>query len=272
MLSEDELDKIDFDKVEKKEFGEESVISSMLISIYSYFNEYLLMFSHIKKTDKQQTGSLEKAYYYATKRNIIESKPYYNYLPFHTKIGGIVFLISIGWFIWCLNYLLLFSANHSADISDSILISFGFNQLQTIFLLQPLTLIIIIFINYLVAKLKTYMFKNKKNKIIIPSLYYFADPFIKSYSTSFSTQLAFDIFINIPAKISHTGQHVSPKTKTLSYSSTECVVEYLENGFIKYKASKKEEKIKELYDKLSENNIKENMIFYRNGIKSILIY
>ena len=77
---------------------------------------------------------------------------------------------------------------------------------------------------------------------------------------------------DIPAKISHTGQHVSPKIKTLSYSSTECVVEYLENGFIKYKASKKEEKIKELYDKLSENNIKENMIFYRNGIKSILIY
>lgn len=202
----------------------------------------------------------------------MQPHPYYNYLPFHTKIGGSVFLISIGWFIWCLNYLLLFSANHSPNISDSILISFGFNQLQTIFLIQPITLIIMIFINYLLIKLKTYLFKNNTNKIVIPSLYYFADPFIKSYSTSFSTQLAFDIFINIPAKISHTGSHVHPKIKTLSYSSTECIVEYLENGDIKYIASKKEVKIKELYDKLTENNIKENMIFYRNGIKSILVY
>ena len=266
MLTEDELDKIDFDKVEKKEFVEESIVYNISKSIYDYFS----LLSLIKKTDTHQKGSLEKAYYYATKKNIIITHPN-NYLPVHTKIGSFVFFISIGWFIWCLNYLLLFSANHSSSISDSILISFAFNELQTIFLIQPLSLIIMIFVNYLVTKVKAYIFKHKTNKIVIPSLYYFADPFIKSYSTSFSTQLAFDIFINIPAKISHTGSHVSSKIKALSYSSVECIVEYLENGDIKYKASKKEEKIKELYDKLSDNNNKETMIFYRYGIKSILV-
>jgi len=253
MLSVEELDNIDFDKIERKNFAEDSVFSTMLVSIYTYFNDYISIFAYNKKADVKKTGSLEKAYYFATKTTMIRPpSAINNYLPFHTQIGGTVFFISLGWFIWCLNYLLLFSANHSANVSDSILISFGFSELQTVFLIQPLTITLMIFVNYLIIKVKSRFLKQKT--ITIPSLYYFADPFIKSYSTSFSTQFAFDIFINIPANISHTGNHVLPKVKTLSYSSAECIVEYLENGDVKYKASLKEEKIKQIYERLSQPN------------------
>jgi hypothetical protein len=104
-----------------------------------------------KKNDKNEDtnkkkGSIKNAYIYAINNypNIIKSPEYYSFLPFHTIRGGLVFCISIGWFIWCLNYLLLFAASHNQSVSQNMLETFGYSELTTVFITQPLTLIILL--------------------------------------------------------------------------------------------------------------------------------
>ena len=88
--------------------------------IFSYF------FFEKKKDIFKEKGSIDNAYKIATKPYPTTTKKpaYYSYFPFHTKIGGIIFCVSIGWFVWCLNYLLLFAAHHDSNLSTNMLISF----------------------------------------------------------------------------------------------------------------------------------------------------
>lgn len=204
-----------------------------------------------EKPKEKEKGEINKAYSYAQKPYINpKSAPYYySYLPFHTYIGGAVFSISLGWFAWCLNYLLLFSANHDNTISDSVLTSFGLNELETIVLIQPISILLVMAVSYCVRKVTKGRFEN--NKLNVPSLYYFSDPYVQSDSTQFSTHLAFDIFVNIPSQISRTINQNSIKEKNLGYAALQTVLDFIDTGDTAYAPTTKEERIEYLYNSMN---------------------
>ena len=228
---------------------------------YSYFSDLPTLMTCKKKSNSNQpkpfVGSIKRAIYYASQPyiNPVAQPAYKQYLPFRTIRGFIVFSAAVGWFAWCLNYLLLFSAYHSEAVSDGILISFGINELETIVLIQPLVLVCYIGIGLAVRKIKTYFSFFKKAAHKVPTLYFESDPYVKNHSTTFSTQLAYDIFLNIPSLVSHSGQRSHKQTKNLAYSSIESVLDYITLKDAKIELSKKEELVKDLYTYVNEPNI-----------------
>jgi len=282
MHTEQELrsENIDYSKFDiKKIESEESKHKINLIN--NFFEDYFginSLFS-CKKVDKDKIkGSLEKAYYIANKEHEnVEMKPYYYiYFPFHTFSGAFVFLISFGWFIWCLNYLLLFSASHSSKVSDDILTSFGFSELQTIFIIQPLFLILLLGISYGINKLKKFI-PFLKRKGTLPSMYYFSDPFINPYSTLLSTYFAYHIFINSSSQISYTIGKYQSKIKQLAYANMQIVIDYLEGedeSVSKKNINDKEYRLIQLYNEMNfkpKTTISVTKLFEKRDIKKIQI-
>ena len=223
--------------------------TNLMKLISDYVDAVISIFDRSRK-QVYPTPSLEKAYLYAlqTYTKVTPKPTIYRYLPFHTVAGASVFIVCIGWFAWCLNYLLLFSAYHTNDVSDAILSAFALNELETIIFIQPLTLVCFVFIGLLARKAYNYIFKKTPNEPI-PALYASADPFSTHYSTTFSTQFAYDIFINIPSKVSHaTVKNI--RSRNLSYASIGSVIDYIETGNKPYKPTEKETKITELYNSI----------------------
>jgi hypothetical protein len=269
MYDETELDAIDKSKLVYTEpKNTESLIK--LITIFNAVQNYFIgavgavtaVFTKkqeviSKKQTTKEKGDINKAYSYAKKpyTNPKSVSYYYSYLPFHTYIGGAVFTISLTWFAWCLNYLLLFSANNGTAISDSVLTSFGLNELETIILIQPVSILLVIAVTYYFRKVTNRLFgpsnNNNNNKVHIPSLYYFSDPYVQSDSTEFSTHLAFDIFVNIPSQISHTINQNSIKEKNLGYAALQTVLDFIDTGDDTYIPTTKEEKIECLYNSMN---------------------
>jgi hypothetical protein len=174
-------------------------------------------------------------------------------------MGAAVFSLSIGWFAWCLNYLLLFSAYHGSNVSDSILTSFGINELETIVLIQPLTLLFYVLLGAGVRRFNKYACPqrtnnatiNKSSSSSLPALFLTSDPFGAPDSTAFSTQFAYDIFVNIPSKISHTIMS-NLLVRNLGYASVSSVIDYIESGSMKYRLSDREAHIIALYNYINK--------------------
>jgi hypothetical protein len=174
-------------------------------------------------------------------------------------MGAAVFTLSMGWFAWCLNYLLLFSAYHGSNVSDSILTSFGINELETIVLIQPLTLLFYVLLGAGVRRFNKYACPqrtnnatiNKSSSSSLPALYLTSDPFGAPDSTAFSTQFAYDIFVNIPSKISHTIMS-NLLVRNLGYASVSSVIDYIESGSMKYRLSDREAHIIALYNHINK--------------------
>jgi len=261
MYKSKELDDIEILKIKKIII--EDIHFSLFNTIYGYWNELFSIIRCKRKNNiegERVKGSIEKAYFYATKAYVTPNKQpsYYSLLPFHTISGGFVFFISIGWLIWCLNYLLLFASVHQTSVSDNILISFGFTELQTVFISQPISLMVIIFIGFISNKLKKWC--GFHNKIQLESIYYYSDPYRKQYSTELSTRFAFEIFVNIPSQISYSINNIPNKIKNLGYASVESVVEYIEKEDIHFtkkshKFNKKELAIINLYERMKNQKL-----------------
>jgi hypothetical protein len=207
-----------------------------------------------KKDILKDKGTIENAYQIATKPypKTIKQPAYYSYFPFHTRIGGLIFCVSIGWFIWCLNYLLLFAAHHNSSVSTNMLTSFGISEITTVFITQPIVLFCVMLITYginiLLKKLKC----NRKN-IKIPSIYYFSDPFIKPYSTILSTSFAYNIFLNSPANLIQNMVNDKNISKNLGYAPLNGIIESIESNEIdKITIDERHEKIIELYELLKD--------------------
>jgi hypothetical protein len=240
--------------------GSGDTADSIINWIFSYF------FFKKKKDIFKDKGSIDNAYKIATKPYPITIKKpaYYSYLPFHTKIGGIIFCVSIGWFIWCLNYLLLFAAHHNSSVSTHMLTSFGISEITTVFITQPITLFFIMLITYginIVLKKLNY----KKTNIQIPSIYYFSDPFINPYSTILSTSFAYNIFLNSPANLIESGVQHKNISKNLGYAPLNGIIESIESNEIdKITIDERHEKIIELYEILKDEkklNTLSNVIY-----------
>jgi len=221
--------------------------NNLNMGIYEYL--FLLICCKRKKQIQAPKGSIKNAFNIANKDYVIvkKSPSYYAYFPFHTLNGLFVFMISLGWFIWCLNYLLLFAASHKVDVSNNMLYSFGISELTTIMITQPLTILIMLGVGYL---LKYLINKNiiKLTNVNLPSLYYFSDPFINQYSTLLSSSFAYRIFLNGPAEISYKIENISNIVKNLGHAPFQGLLDMLDDEHKKYTMTEKEKKIIELYE------------------------
>ena len=238
--------------------------------IFSYF------FFSKKKDIFKEKGSIDNAYKIANKPYpLITKKPaYYSYFPFHTKIGGLIFCVSIGWFIWCLNYLLLFAAHHNSNVSTNMLTSFGISEITTVFITQPITLFFLMLITYII-NLALKKLNYKKTNIQIPSIYYFSDPFIKPYSTMLSTSFAYNIFLNSPANLIESGVQHKSVSKNLGYAPLNGIIESIEsNELDKITIDERHEKIIELYEILKDKNKLNNLtnVIYINDLDDYIDY
>ena len=127
-------------------------------------------------------------------------------LPCHTVSGWAFLLLSFGWIGWCLQYLLLFAASHSAEVGDGILISYGTSELVTIFLSQPLTVLLMtgffIFSHRHKEKLPwpLSLLGSVTTKHSIPSIYYFSNPLNHHTYTILSSEFAHSIFLDAASK------------------------------------------------------------------------
>jgi hypothetical protein len=276
MYKSKELDDIKISKIKKIIVEDEYVSLSMkiyriFVSLYNSTREYcsniFYMITCRRKIDNEKTsegikkGSIERAYFFATKEYIkpVLQPYYYSYLPFHTTSGCIVFFISIGWLAWCLNYLLLFASVHQSSVSDNILTSFGFTELETVFITQPISLLCVIFIGYFSKKIKNWF--GFKTDIHLESIYYYSDPYKNKNSTEFSTRFAFEIFVNIPSQISYSINDIPVKIKNIGYATVESVIEYIDKDDMHFskkshKFNRKELSIVNLYERM-RNKVKD---------------
>ena len=239
-------------------------------------NSIISFFKNKKKDVLKDKGTIDNAYQIANKSfPITIKKPYYySYFPFHTKIGGFIFFISIGWFIWCLNYLLLFAAHHDSSVSTNMITSFGISEITTVFITQPLTLFFVMLITYtLNIFLKKFNFK--KNNIKIPNIYYFSDPFIKPYSTLLSSSFAYHIFLNSPANLIDSSIHHNKISKNLGYAPLNGIMESIEsNETDSITIDSRHEKIIELYEVLKDKEKLNNLsnVIYINDLDDYKYY
>jgi hypothetical protein len=228
------------------------------------FLTWIFKFIFRKKNDEdinKKKGSIKNAYIYAINNypNVIKSPEYYSFLPFHTIRGGLVFCISIGWFIWCLNYLLLFAASHSHSVSQNMLETFGYSELTTVFITQPITLLILLGLAYLYNKLSQ-RYPCLKSKKTIPSFFYHSDPFVNEKSTILSTSFSYILFLYGPSQISKSSKLYHSSVKNLGYTTLKGVMEGLNHHEEKYTISNKETKIIKLYETFKSTKKMNNII------------
>ena len=123
-------------------------------------------------------------------------------VPFHTAAGAIAYFVPIGWFIWCINYLLLFAASNSDDDSLNVFKSYGISQLTSLLFINPLTILI-----GLVIGLSVFLIKQRcgKQASITPGhpMQVLSDPLYKAgATTSLSAKFGYWLFLKAPAEVS----------------------------------------------------------------------
>lgn len=148
--------------------------------------------------------------------NIVkEPYPYYEQYgvewqnaPCHTWQGALFIACCCGWLGWCLNYLLLFASAHAVEVGTSVMTSYAASEVSTIFLVQPMTIMITTAAYYLVKRFEKVLpafivgfFINRKIKSI-PSIFYFSDPWNKKSKSPFTSEFAYNLFVHCPAAAS----------------------------------------------------------------------
>jgi len=129
-------------------------------------------------------------------------------LPCHTLHGWAFLLATFGWIAWCLQYLLLFAASHASSVGDGILTSYASSELVTIFLTQPISVLLTTGVLVVLHKFKGHLpwplsiFGSVTTKNSIPSMYFFANPLNHHTYTVLSSEFAHTIFLDIPSKAS----------------------------------------------------------------------
>jgi len=166
-------------------------------------------------------------------------------LPCHTHQGWAFLFLSAAWISWCLNYLLLFAASHEQSVGEGILESYATSEITTIFISQPIIIIITYAIykvihtygKYLPLWLQRYIMIITKHNI--PALYYFSNPWKHSAQSPFTAQFAYSLFVRCSALASKTSELAYAPTKAilneLDDESGPCEIEQLYNSLQTYK-------------------------------------
>ncbi len=126
------------------------------------------------------------------------------FFPLHTVRGWVALCIPVGWFVWCTQYLLAFAAAQTNDIADKLFQSYGISQLMTIFVSQPLTLLVTLLLTVvffaIVSRLAPQRCRRAKTGPV--ALEFFSDPLAGKESTALSSNFAYWIFLRAPADVS----------------------------------------------------------------------
>jgi len=113
------------------------------------------------------------------------------YLPFHTVRSFTSFFGCLGYLIWTINYLLLFTADAGTEIQAQIMKSFGISQLFSIVLITPMTLFFTLLFTWFYHK---YIKKTNYTTNITP-LYYHSDPYVNNKSFGLTVRLSKSLFL-----------------------------------------------------------------------------
>ena len=148
---------------------------------------------------------------------------FWSYMPCHTFEGWLFLCCSAGWLAWCLNYLLLFAAAHERSVGESVMISYATSELTTVFLSQPISIIISYFAYKLIGKYGEYLptwlqrlvtHSTKKN---IPPVYFFSNPWAHTAESAFTSKFAYSLFVRCPALASNTNELAYAPTKAITH-------------------------------------------------------
>jgi len=168
---------------------------------------------------------------------------YTNYIPFHTSRSIASFFGCLGYLLWTINYLLLFSADNQPNVQQEILTSFGISQLFSIVLITPLTLLFTLLFTWIYHK---YIKKTNFASNIIP-IYYHSDPFINNKSFGLTVRLTKSLFLN---SISESSIH-QPTDPRIIAPSKGLIAQLLKEDIINYTNKDYYDKIIK-YDKINE--------------------
>jgi len=148
---------------------------------------------------------------------------FWSYMPCHTFEGWLFLCCSAGWLAWCLNYLLLFAAAHERSVGESVMISYATSELTTVFLSQPITILVSYFAYKFIGKYGKYLptclqrlviHSTKKN---IPPVYFFSNPWASTAESAFTSKFAYSLFVRCPALASNTNELAYAPTKAIAH-------------------------------------------------------
>lgn len=122
----------------------------------------------------------------------------HNYLALHTKSSIFTLSLIFIYIGFCLFYFVSFALYQKTETLNTLFTSFGMNQVINVFIVQPLTLFVIL---YILNKVKELQEKcsNKEKKI---SFIEASNPIKNKYSTLLSNNFSYILFTHTPAKCS----------------------------------------------------------------------
>jgi hypothetical protein len=152
--------------------------------------------------------------------------PIWGALPCHTAEGWTFLALSAGWLAWCLNYLILFAASHPSSVGQNIMISYATSELTTVFITQPITIIVTYSIFKLSHRYKDYIPQFLHRFILItpkhdiPASQFFSNPFSHMTQSAFTAKFAYSLFVKCPAAASNPDE--------LAYAPTKAIIHDIE--------------------------------------------
>jgi hypothetical protein len=178
-------------------------------------------------------------------KRFVKHSPLWDFLPFHTLNGFLFLATSFGWLGWCLNYLLLFASYHSSKTAENILITYVTSEITTVFISQPITILITIAITMYLHKhgdslpwpLSLLRFSHNKR---IPPVFYYSNPWNQESQSSLTSELAYTMFVKCPAEASQMDE--------ISYAPLKSILDRISK---KEHVSSIDTGVKDLYIKLS---------------------
>ena len=122
----------------------------------------------------------------------------HKFLVLHSKASIATLAIIFTWFAWCLFFFISFGLYQKQESVNSLLQTFGQTQGAQIFVIQPLSLMIILWILNKIESVRIkYCHKKESNSFIEVS-----NPMKNKYSTMLSNSFGHLLYVHIPAKCS----------------------------------------------------------------------
>jgi hypothetical protein len=149
----------------------------------------------------------------------------HKYLVLHTKasIGTLALIFS--WLAWCLFFFISFGLYQKEESINSLMQTFGQTQGVQIFVIQPLSLMIILWILNKVKHLQEKYCHKKSNSSFIEV----SNPMKNKYSTMLSNSFGHMLYVHIPAKCSQKLFDTSKIPIDLILAPNKAVSEFIEH-------------------------------------------
>jgi hypothetical protein len=149
----------------------------------------------------------------------------HKYLVLHTKasIGTLALIFS--WLAWCLFFFISFGLYQKEESINSLMQTFGQTQGAQIFVIQPLSLMIILWILNKIKHLQEKYCHRKINSSFIEV----SNPMKNKYSTMLSNSFGHMLYVHIPAKCSQKLFDTSKIPIDLILAPNKAVSEFIEH-------------------------------------------